>query len=80
MPPPAYHEKGTSITVDLDWAAQQTMAAWSRRDFHAAERHLEDQLAAVERGHTLASGIQPDRRVLRHLIGVCTYPNYYFIK
>ena len=69
-PPPGYYEKGT-VTADLDWTAHQIIAAWSRRDFHAAERHLEDQLAAVERGHTVTSGIQPDRRILRHLIGVC---------
>jgi hypothetical protein len=38
----------------------------------SAEKLLEDQLAAVERGQTvLATGAQPDRRILRHLIGVC---------
>ena len=69
--PPTYYEKGTSITLDLDWTAQQIEAAWSRRDFHTAERLLGEQLAAVERGQTVSSGTQPDRRILRHLIGIC---------
>jgi hypothetical protein len=69
--PPAYYEQGTSITVDLEWTAHQIVAAWARSDYVAAERLLEDQLAAVERGQTCTSGTQPDRRLLRHLIGVC---------
>jgi hypothetical protein len=69
--PPASYEKDTSITVDLEWTAHQVVAAWAQGDYLAAERHLEDQLAAVERGQTCTSGTQPDRRILRHLIGVC---------
>jgi hypothetical protein len=70
--PPSYYEKNSSTTADLAWNAQQIIAAWNRRDFVSAEKLLEDQLAAVERGQTvLATGAQPDRRILRHLIGVC---------
>jgi hypothetical protein len=69
--PPSYYEKDTSVTIDLEWTAHQIVAAWTRRDFVTAEKHLEDQLAAVERGQTCMSGTQPDRRILRHLLGVC---------
>jgi hypothetical protein len=70
--PPSYYDKSDSITADLAWTAQQILAAWSRRDYAAAEKYLEEQLTAVERGQTvLATGAQPDRRILRHLIGVC---------
>jgi hypothetical protein len=70
--PPSYYDKDSSITADLAWTAQRAIAAWSRRDFLKAAEHLEEQLAAVERGHTVIdTGTQPDRRVLRHLIGVC---------
>ncbi|KAH4186572.1 hypothetical protein HBI65_210360 [Parastagonospora nodorum] len=70
--PPSYYDKHSTETADLYWTAQQAIAAWSRRDFVTASRHLEEQLAAVERGHTVIStGTQPDRRILRHLIGVC---------
>lgn len=73
-PPPAYNEKETSVTIDIEWTAQQIMAAWSRYDFHTVERLLEDQLAAVERGQTVSSGTQPDRRILRYLIGIaCSF-------
>ncbi|KAL6710376.1 hypothetical protein ACN47E_009322 [Coniothyrium glycines] len=71
LPPPGYYDQNISIAADLDWTARQIIAAWSRRDFTTAERHLEEQLTAVEHGHTIISGIQPDRRILRHLIGVC---------
>jgi hypothetical protein len=56
------------------------MAAWARNDFTAASKHLEEQLKAVERGQTSASGTQPDRRTLRHLIGVCASLNGDFTK
>lgn len=70
--PPSYYDKDSSTTADLAWTAQQAIAAWSRRDFLSAAKHLEEQLTAVERGHTVIStGTQPDRRILRHLIGVC---------
>tara|TARA_R110002003_G_scaffold96_18_gene7547 strand:- start:6035 stop:8284 length:2250 start_codon:yes stop_codon:yes gene_type:complete len=70
--PPSYYDKDSSITADLAWTGQQIIAAWDRRDFSSAAKHLEDQLAAVERGHTvLDTGAQPDRRILRHLLGVC---------
>jgi hypothetical protein len=70
--PPSYYDKDSSITVDIAWTAQQVIAAWNRKDFSAAAKHLEEQLTAVERGHSaLSTGTQPDRRILRHLIGVC---------
>ncbi|KAI4939790.1 uncharacterized protein J4E92_001076 [Alternaria infectoria] len=69
--PRTYDEKETLVTVDLEWNAQQIVAAWTRGDFVTAEKLLEDQLAAVERGQTSRSGTQPDRRILRHLLGVC---------
>jgi hypothetical protein len=79
--PPSYYDKDSSVTVDLAWTAQQTIAAWSRRDFLAAGKHLEEQLTAVERGHTvLSTGTQPDRRILRHLIGVCNAFTGNFVK
>lgn len=69
--PPSYFEEGTSITIDLNWTAHQAVAAWARHDFVNAEKHLEDQLAAVDRGQRCISGTQPDRRILKHLLGVC---------
>ncbi|EUC35349.1 hypothetical protein COCCADRAFT_35082 [Bipolaris zeicola 26-R-13] len=69
--PPSYFEKGTSITIDLNWTAHQVVAAWARHDFVSAEKHLENQLAAVDRGQRCISGTQPDRRILKHLLGVC---------
>ncbi|KAL1798712.1 hypothetical protein ACET3X_002749 [Alternaria dauci] len=68
--PPSYYEKDT-ITIDLEWTAHQIVAAWAQNDFVTAEKLLEDQLAAVERGQTCTSGVQPDRRILRHLLGIC---------
>jgi len=59
------------ITGGLEWTAQQIVTAWEQYDFDSAEKLLEQQLGAVECGQTAFSGIQPDRRVLRHLIGVC---------
>ncbi|KAG9194648.1 hypothetical protein G6011_04683 [Alternaria panax] len=69
--PPSYYEKDTAITIDLEWTARQIMAAWAQNDFVTTAKFLEDQLAAVERGQTCTSGTQPDRRILRHLLGVC---------
>lgn len=70
--PPSYYDKDGSITADLAWTAQQILAAWSRRDFSAAARFLEEMLTAVERGQTVIhTGALPDRRILRHLLGVC---------
>jgi hypothetical protein len=78
---PSYYDKDSSSTVDLAWTAQQAMAAWNRKDFSAAAKHLEEQLVAVERGHrVLHTGTQPDRRILRHLIGVCNSFTGNFVK
>jgi hypothetical protein len=71
--PPSYYDKGSSTTVDLAWTSQLIIAAWSRHDFVSAGKHLEEQLTAVELGHrVLATGTQPDRRILRYLLGVCS--------
>lgn len=70
-PPPSYYNETETVTADLEWTAQQIVAAWGRHDFLDSEKLLEEQLAAVERGQTVSSGTQPDRRILRHLIGVC---------
>jgi hypothetical protein len=79
--PPSYYDKDSSLTADLAWTAQQAIAAWSRRDFLSASKHLEEQLAAVERGHrVLSTGTQPDCRILRHLIGVCNSFTGNFVK
>jgi hypothetical protein len=56
---------------DLDWTVQQVSSAWTQRNFVEASRLLEEHLAAVERGSVTSTGLQPDRRVLRHCIGVC---------
>ncbi|OAL03848.1 hypothetical protein IQ06DRAFT_345063 [Phaeosphaeriaceae sp. SRC1lsM3a] len=70
-PLPAYTAHGL-ISTDLAWIAGQAVAAWNSRDFSTAGKYLEDQLDAVEHGHTVTgTGSQPDRRILRHLIGVC---------
>jgi hypothetical protein len=78
--PLSYYENDTSTTADLEWTRGQIMAAWTRNDFAAATNHLEEQLKAVERGQTSTLGTQPDRRVLRHLIGVCASLNGDFPK
>lgn len=60
-----------TTTTDLNERAHKAIDAWARRDFVAAARLLEEQLAAVEQGFVAPNGLQPDRRVLRHCIGVC---------
>ncbi|USP76033.1 hypothetical protein yc1106_03307 [Curvularia clavata] len=71
--PPSYFEKGMAVVIDMEWTARQAVAAWYRNDFITAEKHLEDQLAAVERGQRPSGGQggQPDHRVLKHLLGAC---------
>ncbi|KNG47074.1 hypothetical protein TW65_06247 [Stemphylium lycopersici] len=71
VPPWSSHGQEDETTIDLEWNAHQIMEAWARNDFVAAEKHLGQQLAAVEHGQTCTSGTQPDRRILRHLLGVC---------
>ncbi|KAH8728811.1 hypothetical protein GQ44DRAFT_769225 [Phaeosphaeriaceae sp. PMI808] len=80
-PLPTYWDKESSITADLAWTAQQVLAAWNRRDFSAAAKALEELLMAVERGQTvLATGAQPDCRILRHLLGICNSYTGNFVK
>ena len=61
----------SAAVSDLNERAQRILAAWTKRDFVAAAELLEEQLAAVEQGFVTSNGLQPDRRVLRHCIGVC---------
>ncbi|KAF1994772.1 hypothetical protein P154DRAFT_446813 [Amniculicola lignicola CBS 123094] len=82
-PPPAYEQHANSVDGNLFWTAQRIIAAWNKRDFVQAEKHLCDQLAAVERGETITlmgKTVQPDRRLLRHLIGVCNSYSGDFLK
>ncbi|KAF2473970.1 uncharacterized protein BDR25DRAFT_332701 [Lindgomyces ingoldianus] len=83
QPPPAYNQAESTVDGNLIWTAQRIVAAWNARDFITAEKELENQLAAVERGVTiniLGHVVQPDRRVLRHLLGVCASYSGKFIK
>lgn len=80
---PAYDQIDTWADSDLESKAQQIVNAWDRRDFVMAGKHLEDQLVAVERGETSVvnnNRVQPDRRVLRHLMGVCASYSGDFVK
>jgi hypothetical protein len=56
--PPSYFEKGTSITIDLNWTAHQVVAAWARHDFVSAEKHL-------EYAHRLQGSFQRQRSSLK---------------
>ena len=58
-------------SFDISQRAQQILSAWTKREFAAAAKLLEDELAAVEQGFVAPSGLQPDRRILRHFVGVC---------
>jgi hypothetical protein len=72
--PPAYEELSPIPTGDLGKTAKQIVDAWAERDFAKAGTLLENQLAEVERGVTIivnGQRVQPDRRILKHLIGVC---------
>ena len=66
-----HEEQDTISTVDLEASAAQIVDAWIRNDVCTAEQLLRRHLIAVERGQTSAVGTQPDRRILRHLLGVC---------
>lgn len=71
MEPPGYYKKSAIIRTDLKQTAERIVDAWGKKDYITAGKYLEDQLAAVEHGITTLSGTQPDRRVLRYLVGVC---------
>lgn len=68
---PAHQETDASSPMDLAQTAQDVVIAWNEADFPTAGKHLKNLLAAIECGQTGPSGLQPDRRVIRHLIGVC---------
>jgi hypothetical protein len=72
-------KKGSGSAGNLIWTAQLIVAAWDKREFATAEKLLENQLAAVERGESVTTG-QPDRRVLLHLIGVSASYSGNFLK
>lgn len=50
-----------ATTTDLNERVQKAIDAWVRRDFVAAARLLEEQLAAVEQGFAAPNDLQPDR-------------------
>jgi hypothetical protein len=78
-PQPSLGREGSASGGSLISTAQQIVAAWNKREFATAERLLESQLAAVERGESVTTG-QPDRRVLLHLIGVSASYSGNFLK
>jgi hypothetical protein len=59
---------------NIVWTAQRIVESWGKRDWSSAKTHLEEQISAVERGEYVEMGgfpVQPDLRILRHLLGVC---------
>ncbi|KAF2432619.1 hypothetical protein EJ08DRAFT_695373 [Tothia fuscella] len=59
---------------DILWTAQKISEAWQRKDWAEAKQLLNQQIMAVERGEYVEiSGepVQPDLRILRHILGVC---------
>lgn len=80
---PVHVGQGTPIEDSLVSTAQRITAAWLERDWANAAFYLEEQLAAVERGETTTvngNTSQPDRRLLRHLIGICASYSGDFLK
>ena len=78
-----HHQPQTTPNSNLIWTAQRIVASWNNHDFPAAEKHLEEQLAAVKRGETITihnQAGQPLARLLCHLIGVCASFNGNFLK
>ncbi|KAF2265803.1 hypothetical protein CC78DRAFT_175973 [Lojkania enalia] len=69
-----YEQLDASSGETLRSTAQEIVQAWNNREFASAQILLESQLAAVERGETIVINghiDQPERRLLRYLIGVC---------
>jgi hypothetical protein len=59
--------------TSLEVISERVVAAWEQSDYVSAEILLESHLAAVESGKCVTiqgKSVQPDRRVIRHLIGV----------
>lgn len=72
-PQPSSQSKA-QVQTTLASRARTIQVAWTNRDFDQAKNLLTHQLAAVERGETTTYNgqvAQPDRRLLRHLVGVC---------
>jgi hypothetical protein len=56
------------------WTAQRIAESWGKRDWSSSKTLLEEQIASVERGEFVEIGgfpVQPDLRILRHILGVC---------
>ncbi|QDS73419.1 hypothetical protein FKW77_008382 [Venturia effusa] len=76
--PPSLDEPPSPIEqvpeTSILWTAQQIVHHWNRHEWNLARKYLEEQIQAVERGEFVEiSGVpvQPDVRILRHLLGVC---------
>lgn len=77
--PPSFDEPPSPIEQEIPetnilWTAQQIVHHWNRHEWNLARKYLEEQIQAVERGEFVEmSGVpvQPDVRILRHLLGVC---------
>jgi hypothetical protein len=55
------------------WTAQRIVEHWEQREWSRARALLEDQIRAVEEGRYVeinGSPVQPDLRILKHLLGV----------
>lgn len=60
--------------TNIIWTAQRIVQHWNAREWHLAEKYLQQQSRAVQAGLTVSiKGVpsQPDARVLKHLLGVC---------
>ncbi|KAF2492088.1 hypothetical protein BU16DRAFT_103163 [Lophium mytilinum] len=84
-PPPAYDQLQSPSSTDsnLLWTAQLIVTAWNDCDYVTAGKHLEDQLAAVQRGESIMMQhqiAQPTMRLLMHLIGVSASFSGNFLK
>lgn len=76
--PPSFDEPPSPIEqapeTNILWTAQQIVHHWNRHEWNLARKYLKEQIQAVERGEFVeVSGVpvQPDVRILRHLLGVC---------
>ncbi|TID25981.1 hypothetical protein E6O75_ATG03844 [Venturia nashicola] len=76
--PPSFDEPPSPIEqmpeTNILWTAQQIVHHWNRHEWNLARKYLEEQIQAVERGEFVdicGVPVQPDIRILRHLLGVC---------
>jgi hypothetical protein len=62
------------VASNIMWTAQQIVESWGKRDWTSTKTLLGEQIQAVERGEFVEMQgfpVQPDLRILRHLLGVC---------